>query len=137
MEERLSEFTTAKLELELIQTQMALKPILRAEVYAHAMRASQNRKKDVRSKENKVDVSILHCFFSTISSGPSASVLVSKGAPTLAQQLIAFQHQKQNIANNRQLGIPSLKPSCSLCGPASASRKGLTNSDDLTFMRIH
>ena len=35
-----------ELELELIQTQMAQKPILRAEVYAHAMRASHNRKKD-------------------------------------------------------------------------------------------
>ena len=33
-----------ELELELIQTQMAQKPMLRAEVYAHAMRASQNRK---------------------------------------------------------------------------------------------
>jgi len=33
------------LELELIQTQMTKKPMLRAEVYAHAMRASQNRKK--------------------------------------------------------------------------------------------
>jgi len=30
-----------ELELELIQTQMAQKPMLRAEVYAHAMRASQ------------------------------------------------------------------------------------------------
>ena len=37
-----------ELELELIQTQMAQKPMLRAEVYAHAMRASQNRKKEVR-----------------------------------------------------------------------------------------
>ena len=36
-----------ELELELIQTQMAQKPMLRAEVYAHAMRASQNRKKEV------------------------------------------------------------------------------------------
>ena len=36
-----------KLELELIQTQMAQKPMLRAEVYAHAMRASQYRKKEV------------------------------------------------------------------------------------------
>jgi len=36
-------------ELELIQTQMAQKPMLRAEVYAHAMCASQNRKKEVRS----------------------------------------------------------------------------------------
>ena len=36
---------SAELELELIQTQMAQKPMLRAEVYAHAMRASQNRKK--------------------------------------------------------------------------------------------
>ena len=34
-----------ELELELIQTQMAQKQMLRAEVYAHAMRASQNRKK--------------------------------------------------------------------------------------------
>jgi hypothetical protein len=42
-----------KLELELIQTQMAQKPMLRAEVYAHAMRASQNRKKEVR-REKKV-----------------------------------------------------------------------------------
>ena len=32
------------LELELIQTQMTQKPMLRAEVYAHALRASQNRK---------------------------------------------------------------------------------------------
>jgi len=37
--------STNELELELIQTQMAQKPMLRAEVYAHAMRASQNRKK--------------------------------------------------------------------------------------------
>ena len=37
-----------ELELEPIQTQMAQKPMLRAEVYAHAMRASQNRKKEVR-----------------------------------------------------------------------------------------
>ena len=35
-----------KLELELIQTQMTQKPILRAEVYARALRASQNRKED-------------------------------------------------------------------------------------------
>ena len=32
------------LELELIQTQMTQKPMLRAEVYARALRASQNRK---------------------------------------------------------------------------------------------
>jgi len=38
-------FAIFELELELIQTQMAQKPMLRAEVYAHAMRASQNRKK--------------------------------------------------------------------------------------------
>ena len=31
-----------KLELGLIQTQMAQKPMLRAEVYARALRASQN-----------------------------------------------------------------------------------------------
>ena len=43
----------AQLELELIQTQMAQKPMLRAEVYAHVMRASQNRKKEVR-REKKV-----------------------------------------------------------------------------------
>jgi len=36
-----------ELELELIQTQMTQKPMLRAEVYAHAMRASQNRKEEV------------------------------------------------------------------------------------------
>ena len=40
-----------ELELELIQTQMAQKPVLRAEVYAHAMRASQNRKKEVRGEK--------------------------------------------------------------------------------------
>jgi len=40
-----------ELELGLIQTKMAQKPILRAEVYAHAMRASQNRKKEVRNAE--------------------------------------------------------------------------------------
>ena len=43
--------TMAELELELIQTQMAQKPMLRAEVYAHAMRASQNRKKEVRREK--------------------------------------------------------------------------------------
>ena len=40
-----------ELELELVQTQMAQKPMLRAEVYAHAMRASQNRKKEVRREK--------------------------------------------------------------------------------------
>jgi len=40
-----------ELEFELIQTQMAQKPMLRAEVYAHAMRASQNRKKEVRREK--------------------------------------------------------------------------------------
>jgi len=35
------------LELERIQTQMTQKPILRAEVYARALRASQNRKEDI------------------------------------------------------------------------------------------
>ena len=34
-----------ELELELIQTQMAQKPMLRAEVYARALRASQNVKR--------------------------------------------------------------------------------------------
>ena len=34
-----------------IQTQMAQKPMLRAEVYAHAMRASQIRKKEVRREK--------------------------------------------------------------------------------------
>ena len=37
--------TCSELELELILTHMAQKPMPRAEVYAHAMRASQNRKK--------------------------------------------------------------------------------------------
>ena len=43
------DITTAfieELELELIQTQMTQKPMLRAEVYARALRASQNRKED-------------------------------------------------------------------------------------------
>ena len=40
-----------ELELELIQTQMVQKPMLRAEVYAHAMCASQNRKKEVRREK--------------------------------------------------------------------------------------
>jgi len=35
---------SCELELELIQTQMTQKPMLRAEVYARALRASQNRK---------------------------------------------------------------------------------------------
>jgi len=35
-----------ELELEQIQTQMTQKPMLRAEVYARALRASQNRKED-------------------------------------------------------------------------------------------
>ena len=34
------------LEFELIQTQMTQKPVLRAEVYARALRASQNSKED-------------------------------------------------------------------------------------------
>jgi len=42
-----------ELELELIQTQMAQKPMLRAEVHAHAMRASQNRKKEVRREKEE------------------------------------------------------------------------------------
>ena len=36
-----------ELELELIQTQMTQKPMLRAEVYARALRANQNRKEVV------------------------------------------------------------------------------------------
>jgi hypothetical protein len=39
-------FVSHELELELIQTQMTQKPMLRAEVYARALRASQNRKED-------------------------------------------------------------------------------------------
>ena len=35
-----------ELELELIQTQMAQKPVLRAEVYARALRASQKRERE-------------------------------------------------------------------------------------------
>ena len=38
--------SSVELELELIQTQMTQKPMLRAEVYARALRASQNRKED-------------------------------------------------------------------------------------------
>jgi hypothetical protein len=37
-------FIMGELELELIQTHMAQKPMLRAEVYARALRASQNVK---------------------------------------------------------------------------------------------
>ena len=33
---------------------MAQKPMLRADVYAHAMRASQNRKKEVRREKAEV-----------------------------------------------------------------------------------
>ena len=36
-----------KIELELIQTQMAQKPMLRADVYARALRASRNVKRAV------------------------------------------------------------------------------------------
>jgi len=39
-------FVTSELELELIQTQMTQKPMLHVEVYARALRASQNRKED-------------------------------------------------------------------------------------------
>jgi hypothetical protein len=38
-------FLVSKLELELIQTQIALKPTLRAGFYARALRASQNVKR--------------------------------------------------------------------------------------------
>jgi hypothetical protein len=37
---------TLELERLVIQTQMTQKPVLRAEVYARALRASQNRKGD-------------------------------------------------------------------------------------------
>jgi hypothetical protein len=36
---------SGELELELMQTQMAQKPVLRAEVYARALRASKNVKR--------------------------------------------------------------------------------------------
>jgi len=48
-----------ELELELIQTQMAQKPMLRAEVYANAMRASQNRKKGNAQREGGIVLSTL------------------------------------------------------------------------------
>jgi len=38
--------TYLQLELELIQTQMTQRPMLRAEVYARALHASQNRKEN-------------------------------------------------------------------------------------------
>jgi len=38
---------TRALELELIKTQMTQKPMLRAEVYARALRASQNRNEKI------------------------------------------------------------------------------------------
>ena len=41
-----SQICITDVELELIQTQMTQKPMLRAEVYARALRASQNRKED-------------------------------------------------------------------------------------------
>jgi hypothetical protein len=41
-----SQLFILELELELIQTQMTQKPMLRAEVYARALRASQNREED-------------------------------------------------------------------------------------------
>ena len=41
--------TAFELELELIQTQMAKKPMLRAEVYARAFRASQYVKREILS----------------------------------------------------------------------------------------
>ena len=44
MHKPLFNYNTIELELELIQTQMTQKPMLRAEVYARALRASQNRK---------------------------------------------------------------------------------------------
>jgi len=60
----LSAFSNAllrsELELELIQTQMTQKPVLRAEVYAYAMRASQNRK--VFTLE-RVESTILHSLY--------------------------------------------------------------------------
>ena len=40
-------------ELELIQTQVTQKPMLRAEVYARALRASQNRKEDSVFREQE------------------------------------------------------------------------------------
>ena len=46
-ERALSPADLFELELELIQTQMAQKPMLRAEVYARALRASQNRIEDI------------------------------------------------------------------------------------------
>jgi hypothetical protein len=42
----LSSHPFIELELELIQTQMTQKPVLRAEMYARALRASQNREED-------------------------------------------------------------------------------------------
>ena len=43
-----------ELELELIQTQMTQKPMLRAEVYARALRASQNLKENsLKSAEGR------------------------------------------------------------------------------------
>ena len=42
----IAHYLSGELELELIQTQMTQKPMLRAEVYARALRASQSRKED-------------------------------------------------------------------------------------------
>jgi hypothetical protein len=43
---RRQSFPSTELKLDLIQTQMTQKPVLRAEVYARSLRASQNLKED-------------------------------------------------------------------------------------------
>jgi hypothetical protein len=50
-----------ELELELIQAQMALKPMLRARVYALAFSASQNVKRELRSHRTAVLRGFLRC----------------------------------------------------------------------------
>jgi hypothetical protein len=54
-----------ELKLELTQTQMTQKPMLRAEVYARALRASQNLLENTlpRAFSSKVEVETVHKFW--------------------------------------------------------------------------
>ena len=92
-----------ELELELIQTQMTQKPMLRAEVYARALRASQNRKED----------SVMSSYVLTSESGGRATHTVielsfhleSNVALATRNRFPADSHPCSNLIKSLSLGV--------------------------------
>ena len=100
-----------ELELELIQTQMTQKPMLRAEVYARALRTSRNRKNySVHENILKPDLSRFCVCFCIEESAPLFSLL---GTPRQENVKVRFYTLKGRCQTKN-----IIVTFCSLCWSA-------------------